>query len=283
MLDICRRIGYNERNLITPKGVPAMPLRDLFKPKDHSGRCALLDTLRGFTVINMVLFHAAWDLVYMFGVNWQWYHGTGAYIWQQCICWTFIFLSGFCAGLGKHTIRRGAIVFGLGAAITLITALFMPEELILFGVLTLIGSAMLLTGACKPALQKIPAPLGLALSAGLFVLTRPVNRGALGLLDHPLLSLPDGLYRNVVTAYFGFPQPGFFSTDYFSLIPWLFLFLSGYYLYQLAGQRILGIRWQGIRPLNWIGRHALEIYAVHQPVIYGLLLAWNALRDVFTT
>lgn len=259
-----------------------MPLRDLFRPKDLSDRCALLDALRGFTVINMVLFHAAWDLVFLFGVNWPWYHGTGAYLWQQCICWTFIFLSGFCAGLGKHTVRRGAIVFGLGAAVTLVTAVFMPEDLILFGVLTLIGSCMLLVGLLKTPLQKVPAPLGLALSLSLFVFTRPVNGGSLGLLDHPLIALPDVLYQNYLTAYLGFPQPDFFSTDYFSLIPWLFLFLSGFYLYQLAGERILQIQWKGIRPLNFIGRHALEIYVVHQPVIYGLLLAWNALlRPLF--
>ena len=257
-------------------------LKDLLQPKDLTGRCALLDTIRGFTVINMVLFHAVWDLVYIFSVNWPWYHGQGAYIWQQCICWTFIFLSGFCAGMGKHTVRRGLIVFGIGAAIMLITALFMPEELIVFGVLTLIGSSMLLVGAAKPALQKVPAPLGLILSAGLFIFTRPVNSGSVGLLDHPLLSLPEGLYSNYITAYFGFPQPGFYSTDYFSLIPWLFLFLAGFYLYQLAGQKLLQISWKGIRPLNFIGRHALEIYVVHQPLIYGVLLAWNALlRPLF--
>ena len=278
MLDIPAGIGYNEIYL---NGGSIM-LKDLFKPKDLTGRCALLDVIRGFTVINMVLFHAAWDLVYIFGINWPWYHGQGAYIWQQCICWTFIFLSGFCAGMGKHTVRRGLIVFGIGAAITLITALFMPEELIVFGVLTLIGSCMLLIGACKPLLQKVPAPLGLALSAVLFIVTRPVNHKALGLLDHPLLTLPDGLYRNYVTAYFGFPQPGFFSTDYFSLIPWLFLFSAGFFLYQLAGQKILQVKWKGIPPLNFIGRHALEIYVLHQPVIYGLLLAWNAvLRPLF--
>ena len=257
-------------------------LKELFQPKDHSGRCALLDTIRGFTVIHMVLFHAAWDLVYLFSVNWPWYHGQGAHIWQQCICWTFIFLSGFCAGMGKHTVRRGLIVFGIGAAITLITALFMPEELIVFGVLTLIGSGMLLVGAAKPALQKVPAPLGLGASAVLFAFTRLVNSGSLGVLEYPLITLPAGLYRNYLTAYFGFPQAGFYSTDYFSLIPWLFLFLAGFYLYQLAGGTILQVKWKGIRPLNFIGRHALEIYVIHQPLIYGILMAWNVLlRPLF--
>ena len=242
-------------------------------PQDtpRKARCALLDTLRGLTVINMVLFHAAWDLVYIFGVDWPWYHGTGAFIWQQCICCTFIALSGFCAGLGRHTIRRGAIVFGLGAAVTLVTALFMPEELIVFGVLTLIGSSMLLVGAAKPLLTRIPAAAGLAVSLVLFLLTRDVNAHALGFYGVHIAVLPDALYQNYLTAYLGFPHPGFYTTDYFSLLPWLFLFLAGFYVYQMAGQRILKISWPGLPPLNWIGRHALEIYVVHQPVIYGLL------------
>ena len=160
---------------------------------------------------------------------------------------------------------------GLGAAVTLVTALFMPEELIVFGVLTLIGSSMLLVGAAKPLLTRIPAAAGLAVSLVLFLLTRDVNAHALGFYGVHIAALPDALYQNYLTAYFGFPHPGFYTTDYFSLLPWLFLFLAGFYVYQMAGQRILKISWPGLPPLNWIGRHALEIYVVHQPVIYGLL------------
>ena len=234
-------------------------------------RCALLDTIRGVTVINMVLFHGIWDLVYIFGVDWDWYFGNGAYIWQQCICCTFITLSGFCAGMGKHTLKRGAIVFLLGIAVTLVTLVFMPEDLILFGVLTLIGSSMLLVGTCKPYLKKIPPIMGLLASYGLFAFTRHVDEKYLGIFTKPFFQLPDWLYWNHLTAYFGFPQRGFYSTDYFPLIPWVFLFLTGFYVYQLIGEKVLSIRWKGIAPLNWIGRHALEIYVVHQPVIYGLL------------
>ena len=31
-------------------------------------------------------------------------------------------------------------------------------------------------------------------------------------------------------------------------------------------------------PLGWMGRHSLLLYLLHQPVIYGVLMAWNALR-----
>ena len=159
-------------------------------------RCALLDSLRGFTVINMVLYHAVWDLTRIFGVNIPFYTKLSDFIWQQAICCTFIVLSGFCAALGKHTLRRGAVVFGLGAVISLVTALFMPEELIIFGVLTLIGSSMLLVGAAKPLLEKIPAWAGLTASFSLFALTRRADNGSLGIFFKALISLPKSLYRN---------------------------------------------------------------------------------------
>lgn len=247
----------------------------LQKDRNTANRCAMLDTLRGLTVVNMILFHAVWDLVYIFGMDWHWYHGTGAYIWQQCICWTFILLSGFCAGMGKHTLRRGLIVFVLGTVVSVVTAVFMPEDLIVFGVLTLIGSCMILTALLKSCLQKIPPTVGLVVSFVLFAFTKHVNAGYVGMFKYQLAQLPGWLYQNYVTAYFGFPQPDFYSTDYFSLLPWLFLFLSGFFLFQLAGKQILSVRWKGLALLNFIGRHALEIYVVHQPVIYGILFLWD--------
>ena len=70
-------------------------------------RYAGLDTLRGVTLVSMMAYHACWDLVYIFGMDWDWYGSFGAYLWQQSICWTFILLSGYCVQLGRHRLRRG--------------------------------------------------------------------------------------------------------------------------------------------------------------------------------
>ena len=116
---------------------------------------------------------------------------------------------------------------------TLVTVLFMPEEQIWFGVLTLIGSCMLLMVPLEKLLRHVPVGVGLAASAALFTLLRNVNQGTLGFEDWTLGTVPEGLYRNLLTAYIGFPPPDFFSTDYFSLLPWLFLFLAGHFLRRL--------------------------------------------------
>ena len=119
------------------------------KYSNTSGRYALLDELRGLDLVSMMLYHGCWDLVNLFGIQADWYYGLPGHLWQQSICWVFILLSGFCVQLGHHTLRRGAQVFGAGALVTAVTLLFMPEDRVVFGVLTLLGSAMLLTGLLK--------------------------------------------------------------------------------------------------------------------------------------
>lgn len=174
-----------------------------------STRYALLDELRGLDLISMMLYHGTWDAVYLFGVAVPWYAGTPGRLWQQSICWGFILLSGFCLPMGHHPVKRGAAVFGAGALVTAVTLLFMPENVVLFGVLTLLGSAMILTGLLEKALQKVPPVAGFLVSFALFALTYHTMDGYWGLGALRWL-LPRGLYANCFTAYLGFLPPRLF-------------------------------------------------------------------------
>lgn len=174
-----------------------------------STRYALLDELRGLDLISMMLYHGTWDAVYLFGVAVPWYAGTPGRLWQQSICWGFILLSGFCLPMGHHPVKRGAVVFGAGALVTAVTLLFMPENVVLFGVLTLLGSAMILTGLLEKALQKVPPVAGFLVSFALFALTYHTMDGYWGLGALRWL-LPRGLYANCFTAYLGFYPPRLF-------------------------------------------------------------------------
>ena len=53
--------------------------------KKRRQRLALLDSVRGLTLISMILYHAVWDAVYLLGADWGWYRGEMAFIWQQSI------------------------------------------------------------------------------------------------------------------------------------------------------------------------------------------------------
>lgn len=240
--------------------------------RQKASRLAGLDTIRGITLLSMILYHTCWDLVFLFEKRIPGYIGTGVYVWQQSICWTFILLSGFCWTLGHHHLKRGLLVFGSGLLITAVTLLAMPESRVVFGVLTMIGSCMLLLIPIEKFLLKIRTEIGLAGSFLLFLLFRNVNTGYLGFEKWNLFRLPDGLYRNLFTAYLGFPQRGFFSTDYFSLLPWFFLFLTGFYLYQLVMKKDIMEKlfsWR-VPVFDVIGRHSLLIYLLHQPIVFGI-------------
>lgn len=240
--------------------------------RQKAGRLAGLDTIRGITLLSMMLYHTCWDLVFLFGKKIPGYNGLGGYVWQQSICWTFILLAGFCWSLGSHHLKRGLIVFGSGILITFVTSLVMPESRVIFGVLTLIGSCMLLLIPMEKLLLKLRAEIGLAGSFLLFLLFRNVNTGYLGSGNWNILKLPDGFYENLFTTYLGFPQKGFFSADYFSLLPWFFLFLTGFYLYQLVQKNHMMEKlfsWR-VPGFDVIGRHSLLIYLLHQPAVFGI-------------
>lgn len=207
--------------------------------KAPASRYALLDELRGLDLVSMMLYHACWDMMFLFGIWMDWYIGWPGRLWQQSICWVFILLSGFCVPLGHRTLKRGAQVFAAGALVTVVTLVFMPEDRVVFGVLTFLGSAMLLTGVLEPLLKKIPPAAGLAVSAVLFALTYHLDERWLG-FGGLRLALPDAWYANYFTAFFGFLPFDFYSTDYFALLPWLFLFWAGYFSARRGGPQTHG-------------------------------------------
>lgn len=232
----------------------------------------LLDTVRGVCILSMVAYHGMYDLVDIFGLPSAWYTGLPGYIWQQSICWTFILLSGMCWQLSRRHVKRGLLLVGCGAAITLITWLVMPSQRILYGVLNLLGLSALLLIPLDKVFRKIPAWAGLGGALLLFALTKNVARGSLGFEGLVLCRLPRWLYATDLLAVVGFPSPSFWSTDYFPLLPWFFLFCAGYFLWSLLDKspRAKELLRPDLRPLSFLGRHSLVIYLIHQPALMAV-------------
>lgn len=234
-------------------------------------RYRLLDTVRALAIVNMVAYHFCYDLFVVYGGDSSFLFSTPAKIWERLICFTFILVSGMSLNLSRRAYRRGLIVNACGLAITLATWLFLPSEIILFGVLNLIGTAMILVYALRRPLEHLSPLPGSILSLGLFALTYGVPNGFLGFFDLSLLRLPDFLYSAPCLAFFGFPDKGFRSSDYFPLLPWIFLFLCGWYIWRAFPEKMRqSVFTKGCRPLDFIGRHSLLIYLIHQPLLFGV-------------
>ncbi|MGI5958128.1 MAG: heparan-alpha-glucosaminide N-acetyltransferase domain-containing protein [Massiliimalia sp.] len=246
-------------------------------PRNRNG---ILDVIRGITMVSMILYHGVWDCVYLLHQDWQWFSSDFAYVWQQSICWVFILLSGFCWSYSKHPVKRGLIVSGAGILVSVATWLIMPENQILFGVLTLIGFCMLIMTGLHPILKQISALWGTVGFFVLFLLTKSVNQGFLG-FDFASLFLPKYWYQGMIATFLGFPDPAFRSTDYFSVFPWMFLFITGYFLHKLLADSSLlrsGAKVQ-IQPFAFLGKHSMIIYLIHQPVLYGILSVFSFLTN----
>ncbi len=253
--------------------------------KDSTDRYSLLDTFRGITILSMICYHGIWDLVFVLDISLPWYTGEAGYVWQQTICWSFILLSGFCMHFSKRAVRNGLQLLLISFLITLITALFLPQERIIFGVLTLLGVSMLLTAGLeklwRSTAKRRHFPTAstahwvglLAASAAAFVVLRNINRGYLGFGAWRWIKLPEQLYHGLFMTFLGFEEKGFFSTDYFSLLPWYLLFLTGYALGGLFLSRdwLSGAAWKKkIEVPAFLGRHSLLIYLLHQPLLFGI-------------
>ena len=235
-------------------------------------RYYLLDSLRGLALLLMRFYHAIWDLIYMFRASVPWFTPTFDRVLQRFICITFISVSGFCFSLGSHKLRRSLTVLLASAVITLATLIAMPRNIIVFGVLSLIGICMLIATLAERLLIKINPYVGATACLVLYILTQNVYLGILGIGSFSI-TLPSFLYANYFTAFLGFPHPEFLSSDYFSLFPWCFIFFFGFFLYQIFKRQMLlrFLKRPRIKPLEAVGRHTLIIYMLHQPIIFGAL------------
>lgn len=83
-----------------------------------------------------------------------------------------------------------------------------------------------------------------------------------------------------IATYIGVTARDFYSSDYFSILPWLFLFMTGYFLYRIVEKNNLLKYLEGSisTALEWLGRHSLILYMEHQPIIYGVLVLWYILQ-----
>ena len=244
-------------------------------------RYLLLDTLRGFSLVSMILYHICWDLVHMYGFDWPWFMKTQGYLWQQSICWLFIFVSGFCQGLKRDertlssACKRGLVIMVSGLLVTAATLIFAPEAKIIF-----LGFSIMLTAWLGPLLRKIPAKAGLLCSTILLFIFRNINEGNLGFETIILCRLPDFLYEHgLLGSFLGLQDKNFSSADYFSFIPWYFLFIKGYFICRNLLQKretkglsgLPAVFTKGIPVLETLGQHSLLVYLLHQPVILLIL------------
>jgi uncharacterized membrane protein len=222
----------------------------------------------------MIIYHFTWDLVYFKLVDIDLMSG-GWKVFPRFIATTFLLVMGISLTLSFNRerlrtgrgnlfvkyLRRGAKIFGLGLIITLATYFFIGRGFVVFGILHLLGASSILA---YPFLHR---NRWVSLAAGIVLI------GAGLYLDRLVVTFPWLLWLGV-------KQVGRYMVDYYPLLPWFGVALigifSGYTFYPGGMPRFnlpeaLALL-APIRGLRFLGRHALLIYVIHQPILLGLLI-----------
>ena len=228
----------------------------------------MFDALRGLSVLSMVLFHFCYDVTAIQGIELPWFQPPLEDLWRASISWTFLVLAGIMCAYSRDNFKRSLIYGVVALLIWIVTLLAKVDIPVSFGIIycmfasTLLYAVLMRLGA---------APRGIKAGVVLFlcfVICLGVNSGSIGLVG-ARLSLPRCLYVTEWLSWLGFPGPGFSSGDYYPPLPYSLIFLAGAAVGPNLKTRLPGTSLSrlGCRPLEFIGRHALAIYVIHQPVL----------------
>ncbi len=230
-----------------------------------------LDAARGICILGMLAVHFIYDMQTLFQMDVLKDSSLYGFVaeWGGVL---FFLISGICATLGSRPVRRGLIVLGCGLVVSLVTwgmyAFHFSGKgiLIYFGVLHCLGTCMLLW----PFFRKLSWQI-LAFLAAVLI--------GIGLLMSSLYT-PTGLWL----VPLGLKHPGFASSDYFPLLPYLGFFLTGGVLGKTlyANMQTKFPKLSDKNPLVsffcFFGKWSLPIYMLHQPVFTGILAILEVLR-----
>ena len=232
--------------------------------KETKKRIQLIDALRGLAVVLMVIHHLLYNLVYFLGAP-KWLFTNPVFdVLHYIFAGLFIFLSGISSRFSRSNIRRGLIAIAFAAVISAVT--YFMEMPIWFGVLHLLGFSMLFFGLTRKLWDTIPAKTAPILFIILIVV---------GPLATTYIRVRSGyMWIQGALWVLGWQQPGFISYDYFPLLPWLPVFLLGTWAGIYIAEKKLPAWFYESNPpiLPKIGRKALLIYILHQPVLYALVM-----------
>ncbi len=235
-----------------------------------------LDLLRTVSIVLMFVYHIGFDLSFFMQFPIDPLSG-GWFLLQRITANIFLVLVGVSAAISsarmerqgasrrekfRKNLRNGIGLLACGALVSLVTIIAVGDLYVRFGILHLIGVAVILAPLLTPLRE------GNALLAIVVLL---LSRKLGGMNIQTSLLLPLGL-----------APPSFASVDYFPLFPWIasvligiaigdFLYNRGALKHHLPTNRFT-------RLLSSPGRHSLLIYLVHQPVLLGILKTLALLR-----
>lgn len=215
-----------------------------------------LDFIRGLAIIMMVIFHVSFDLNNFHFIDIDVYNGREWFYFRMAILTLFISCVGIALSLVNEkgisvqkSIKRFGLLGGASALVTVASFITFPQTWIYFGVLHFIATASLF------ALLFVEFEW-IALVVGVVIVT---------LFNLDYISMY-WLYE-IVQPILHLPKH---TEDLVPFTPWLGVVLIGIFI---GKKRLFVFPLQSNRlteSIGFLGKHALVIYLLHQPLFFGL-------------
>ena len=209
----------------------------------------------------MFLYHFAFDLRYFGAMTADFEHALFWLAFRALILSSFLTLVGVSIVLAERNgmslrafVRRVGFIAAGALAATLASWFLFPSSFIYFGVLHCIATASLVAWPLRGR-AFVALALGLAVLAAGLMWSSPA-------------------FDRLAWSWIGFMTHKPVTEDYVPLAPWAAFVLMGI----AAGHALGRTDFRALQPLNrspawlqWLGRHSLMIYLVHQPIFMGVL------------
>lgn len=247
--------------------------------RPHRRRVVALDELRGLCVFLMVIYHMLYTAGEFFDFPAFSMLLKMTTPLEPIFAGLFIVICGLSCRLSHNNFLRGIKLAAVALLVSVVTVWIMPllgfsGTEIRFGILHMLAFCILFYAVFAKLLDRVPAQIGILISLILYVFTRFIDDGIFGIpyVDAMNVHLPDALYECGWLFPLGFHNASFYSADYFPILPWIFVFLAGvfgggWFIRTQLPESVYRVH---IRPLAFLGRHALIVYIIHQPVIFAI-------------
>lgn len=240
--------------------------------EQSKGRVDFFDTVRGISVVSMILFHFTYDLFFISHIKLTWFTPLVMQIWVPSISYPFIFIAGCMCAFSKNSFKRAGVYGLVALAIFAATTFASIDTPINFGIFFCMASCTFVEALISRYFIKPKGFVAAVILLFVFIICIPITSGDIG-IGSLIFSLPKELYETPYLAWAGFPSPSFSSGDYYPLLPYLFLFLSGASLNRQLKEKGYPdcIKKFSLPLVTEMGKHSLLIYILHQPIL--LLIA----------
>ena len=221
--------------------------------QDHN-RWIIIDLIRGLAVLLMIIFHFSYDLKLFGHVKIDFQNDLEWWVFPRIIVFLFLFAMGLAMPITNNKpnfrnlfLKRLGKISTLALIISLGTYFIFPKRWIYFGTLHCIAVCSIL---------------------------------AVPFLKRPIISLTVSILMLLPVFIFKFTYPWFSmehqSMDYIPAIPWIAIVLLGIFSFHYNFHQIIHIKRNFLTNiLEFLGKHSLKIYLIHQPILFGLVYTFS--------